>query len=173
MNMVIAENEYEGSDLSDILAFDWENIAETVAQAVLQAEKCPYEAEVNLLLIDDERMHEINLQERGVDRTTDVLSFPAVQYDPPADFSICEKHYSDNFDPESGKLMLGDILISVPRVKAQAEEYNHSTKREFAFLIAHSMLHLIGYDHMVPDEEKVMFSKQEAILEKIHLTREA
>ncbi len=170
---VIAECEYEGSDFEDIFSFDWENTAEQVANAVLDAEDCPYEAEVNLLLMDDEEMHRINLSERGIDRSTDVLSFPAVQYDPPADFSICEENAMDNFDPDSGKLLLGDILISVPKVQAQAGEYGHSTRREFAFLVAHSMLHLLGYDHMVPEEEQVMFSKQEAILQTLGLTRDA
>ncbi len=169
---VEAELAYEGSDFADIFCFPWEETAEAVVNEVLAEEHCPYDAEVSLLLIDDEEMHRINLSEREIDRTTDVLSFPAVQYDPPSDFSICEEQYSDNFNPETGKLMLGDILISVPKVRAQAEEYGHSTKREFAFLIAHSMLHLLGYDHMVPEEETVMFAKQEQVLKALHIERD-
>ncbi len=169
---VEATQEYEGQDFDTIINFDYEMTAEAVANEVLDLEDCPYEATVNLLLIDDEQMHEINFAERNIDRTTDVLSFPAVQYDPPADFSICEEDISGNFDPDTGKLLLGDILISVPRVSAQAEEFGHSTRREFAFLVAHSMLHLLGYDHMVPDEESVMFEKQERVLTNLGITRD-
>ena len=77
----------------------------------------------------------------------------------------------DYFDPESGELCLGDIVISIDKVYEQAEEFGHSPKREYAFLIAHSMLHLLGYDHMEPEEAKVMESKQENILAKVGITR--
>lgn len=170
--IIAAENEYEGGDLSEILSFDWIRTADDVAREVLREEKCPYECEADLLLIGSERMREINSETRGIDRATDVLSFPGFQYDPPASWKEAEESRSDNFDPETGKLMLGEIVISVPKVKEQAEEYGHSTRREFAFLVSHSMLHLIGYDHMVPEEEKVMFEKQEKVLEVLGITRD-
>lgn len=170
--IISAENEYTGSDFSEIFCFDWEKTADAVAEEVLREEACPYDCEADLLLIDAERMREINRDTRGIDRATDVLSFPCCQYTPPAAWQEAENAPSDNFDPETGKLMLGEIVISVPKVFEQAESYGHSTRREFAFLVAHSMLHLIGYDHMTPEEEAVMFKKQEQVLLHLGITRD-
>ena len=113
----------------------------------------------------------MNREHRGIDRPTDVLSFPNVDYETPADFSGIEDSIEDYFDPESGELCLGDIVISVDKVLEQAKEYGHSPKREYAFLIAHSMLHLLGYDHMEPEEAAVMEHKQEEILNRLGITR--
>ena len=85
---------------------------------------------------------------------------------------ISEDREADYFDPDTGELILGDIIISVDRVKEQAESYGHSQKREFAFLVAHSMLHLCGYDHMEEDEAKVMEAKQEQVLASLGITRD-
>ena len=93
-----------------------------------------------------------------------------LEYETPGDFSGFED-MPDYFDPESGELLLGDIVISLDRVKAQAEEYGHSVRREYAFLIAHSMLHLFGFDHMEEDERTVMEQKQRDIMEKIQIMR--
>lgn len=101
-----------------------------------------------IIFIDDERMHEMNLTYRGIDRTTDVLSFAL------NDGEIIEEEIN----------VLGDIFISIPKMKAQAIEYGHSEKRELSFLAIHGLLHLLGYDHMKPEDEKVMFSKQEEVL---------
>ena len=141
--------------------FDVEEIVEQVAEAVLDAEECPYETQVNVLLTDNEGIHEFNREHRGIDRETDVLSFPNVDFETEGDFDIDEEREADYFDPDTGELILGDIIISVDKVKEQAESYGHSTKREFAFLVAHSMLHLCGYDHMEEEEAKVMEAKQE------------
>lgn len=170
--IVLAENEYEGQDLDSILSFDWEETAEEVARQVLKDEGCPYQAEVNLLLIGSDRMREINRSERDVDRTTDVLSFPCVNYHVPAAWEDAEASISDNFDPETGRLMLGDILINVKKVEEQADQYGHSTRREFAFLVAHSLFHLLGYDHMAAEEETVMFRKQDRVLRELGITRD-
>ena len=151
--------------------FDIREIAELVVNAVLEHEKCPYEAEISLLLTHNDEIHEMNLEHRGIDRATDVLSFPMLDFDHPGDFSIIDEETADVFDPESGELMLGDIVISVDKVLEQAQEYGHSPKREYAFLIAHSMLHLCGYDHMDDEERKVMEEKQRAIMEKINILR--
>ena len=96
-----------------------------------------------------------------------------MDYGQPADFSGVEEMEASYFDPDSGELILGDIIISVDRVKEQAISYGHSEKREFAFLIAHSMLHLCGYDHMEEAEAKIMEAKQEEVLQKLHITRDA
>lgn len=151
--------------------FDIREVAELVVDAVLEHEKCLYEAEISLLLTHNDEIHEMNLEHRGIDRATDVLSFPMLEFDHPGDFSIIDEETADVFDPESGELMLGDIVISVDKVLEQAQEYGHSPKREYAFLIAHSMLHLCGYDHMDDEERKVMEEKQRAIMEKINILR--
>ncbi|KAA8502544.1 rRNA maturation RNase YbeY [Mediterraneibacter catenae] len=160
--------ETEGKEEFD---FDIREIAELVVNAVLEHEKCPYETEISLLLTHNDEIHEMNLEHRGIDRATDVLSFPMLDFDHPGDFSIIDEETADVFDPESGELMLGDIVISVDKVLEQAQEYGHSPKREYAFLIAHSMLHLCGYDHMDDEERKVMEEKQRAIMEKINILR--
>ncbi len=153
--------------------FDPEALACQVAEQVLDMEQCPYEAEVELILTDPETIRRMNREFRGIDRETDVLSFPMVEYPQPASFDFLETEAGDGcFHPDSGELLLGDIVISVERAKAQAEEYGHSLKREYAFLVAHSMLHLLGYDHMTPDEAAVMEQKQEAALQALGITRE-
>ena len=151
--------------------FDVKEIAEMVVDAALGHIGCPYEAEISLLITHDEEIHEMNREHRGIDRATDVLSFPMLEFDIPGNFSGIDEEMSDVFNPETGELMLGDIVISADKVMAQAEEYGHSPKREYAFLIAHSMLHLCGYDHMEDDERTEMEQKQRMILEKINILR--
>ena len=123
-------------------------IAEEVVEGALDYIGCPYEAEVNLLLTMNEQIHEMNLEFREIDRPTDVLSFPMLDYEEACNFYFLED-CAEAFDPESGELVLGDIVISKEKVLAQAEEYGHSPRREYAFLIAHSVLHLCGYDHKI------------------------
>ena len=148
------------------LGIDYEKTAFQVAEQILTEEECPYEAEVSLLLTSDEEIHRLNLEYRGIDRPTDVLSFPMIEYDTPSDFSRVEEEFCDCFNPESGELMLGDIILSVDKVEEQALAYGHSTERELAFLVAHSMLHLCGYDHMEEEERLIMEKKQEEILQE-------
>ena len=160
------EDEY-GLDLG----FDYEKTATEVINQVLEEEGCPYEAQVNLLLTSDPEIHRMNMEYREVDRPTDVLSFPMLSYENAGDFSKLEDDYDDNFNPDTGEIMLGDIVISVDKVLEQAESYGHTTKREYAFLIVHSMLHLFGYDHMTPEEAAVMEAKQKQILDEMNITR--
>ncbi len=162
---IYLENE-EGPELD----LDYMEIANLVTEGVLDYENCPYESQVELLLTNNAEIQRINNEFRGIDRPTDVLSFPMIEYDSPADFSTVEEDDS-NFDPETGELILGNIVISKEKVIAQAEEYGHSVKREFAFLIAHSMLHLLGYDHMEDEERLVMEEKQRNILDNLGITR--
>ena len=152
------------------LPFDVKETAELMIETVLEHEGCPYEAQVELLLTTDEEIHMMNREHRGIDRPTDVLSFPMLDVRTPGDLSGVEE-MPDAFDPESGELMLGDIVISKDKVIAQAEEYGHSLKREYAFLIAHSMLHLLGYDHMEDDERLLMEQRQREIMEKAKIPR--
>ena len=152
------------------LALNYLELAEEVAEAVLDYENCPYESQVELLLTDNEEIRRINQEFLEIDRPTDVLSFPMVDFGSPAEYDFLEEDDS-LFDPETGELMLGNIVISKEKVISQAEEYGHSVKREYAFLIAHSMLHLLGYDHMEEEERTVMERKQREILKKLKIER--
>ena len=114
----------------------------------------------------------MNREYRGIDRPTDVLSFPSLTYERAGNFDFLEREEEIyNFHPDSGELMLGDIVVSKDKVIEQAQNYGHSEKREYAFLIAHSMLHLMGYDHMTEQEANVMERKQAEILEDLGISR--
>lgn len=152
------------------LSLPCEELARTVIEAALDDVGCPYEAEVNLLLTMNEQIHEMNLEFRGIDRATDVLSFPMVDYEQPGEFDFLEEA-DEYFHPETGELLLGDIVISKENVIEQAEEFGHSIEREFAFLIAHSVLHLTGYDHIEEEERLVMEDRQRQILSKLNILR--
>lgn len=152
--------------------FDEKEILSRVMEAALDAENCPYEAAVNLLVTDGAGIREYNKNYRDTDAETDVLSFPNLDFERPGDFSAAETCEADCFDPDSGELILGDIVINGERVKSQAEEYGHSQLREFAFLLAHSLFHLCGYDHMEKAQADVMEEKQEALLSGLGITRE-
>lgn len=151
--------------------FDCEALAKDVITFTIDHEEFPYEAEVNLTLVDNEEIHTINREYRNIDRPTDVLSFPMLSYEAAGDFSKLEDNYDDNFNPDTGEILLGDIVISVDKVAEQADSYGHSQKREYAFLIVHSILHLFGYDHMTPEEAAVMEAKQNQILDEMNITR--
>lgn len=165
MNVYI-ENEYHCTP--DI---NYEDIIISVVKEAIDFVKCPYECEVNITLVDNDSIQKINREQRNLDRPTDVLSFPMIEYTVPADFSGIEDDIS-LFHPDTGELMLGDIVISYDKVLSQAAEYNHSVKRELAFLTAHSMLHLFGFDHMADDERTDMEEKQDIILKNLGITRE-
>ena len=139
--------------------------------AVLRMENFQGPAEVSVTFVDNAGIKELNAQYRDKDIETDVLSFPMIEYEEPGDFSVIDEESAEAFNPESGELMLGDIVISKEKVLSQAEEYGHLPKREYAFLIAHSMLHLFGYDHMVDEERVVMEAKQKEIMEKVGIFR--
>lgn len=147
-----------------ILELPYEDIVEEIIPAVLDYEKCPYEAEVNVLFTDNDAIQEINRDYRQMDAPTDVLSFPMIDFEKESDFSHVEENVEDFFNPETGELILGDIVVSVEKIVEQAEKYGHSQRRELAFLIAHSMLHLCGYDHMKEEERELMEQKQREIL---------
>lgn len=151
---------------------DFQKIINDVVNAALDFEDCPYEVELNVILTSNEEIAIINRDYRDIFKPTDVLSFPMVDYVAPGDFTQLDSYEEeDYFNPETGELMLGDIIISMDRVVEQAEKYGHSRERELGFLVAHSMLHLFGYDHMEPEETEVMEVKQSNILKLIGLTR--
>ena len=163
---------YLENETDNTFDFDTEEIAKKVIEKVLEVEKCPFNTELNLLITDNEGIREYNASMRDIDKPTDVLSFPGLFFEEPSVFFIPEEETADYTNPENGLIILGDIIISVDKVLSQAEEYGHSNKREFAFLVAHSMYHLCGYDHMTPDEAAVMEKKQEEILQLLQITRD-
>lgn len=137
-----------------------------VIRTALAAEGVDFPCEVDVLLTNDAHIHELNREQRGIDRPTDVLSFPAFDLQPgtlpePADA-----------DPGSGLVPLGDMVVSLERAAAQAKEYGHSNRRELAYLTVHSVLHLLGYDHLDEGPQKAqMRAKEEEILEKLDVIR--
>lgn len=155
--------DYETDKVLDIPC---EKIINDIIPVSLDHEKCPYEAEVNVILTDNEAIREINLEQRQIDAPTDVLSFPMISYERESDFSHVEDCVEDYFNPDTGELLLGDIVISVEKVIEQAEKYGHSQERELAFLVAHSMLHLCGYDHIDEEERERMETRQREILDE-------
>ena len=159
------------SETGDTLDFDYESMLTSVIEATAEEEHCPYEFEVNVTFTDNEGIRQINREFRELDMPTDVLSFPMVSYERPGDFSGLEQDSASNFHPETGELLLGDIVISLERAREQAQEYGHSLQREICFLAAHSMLHLFGYDHMQDEEREVMEEKQRDILNMLNLKR--
>ena len=122
------------------------------------------------MITDNEEIKRVNAEFRSINAPTDVLSFPMIPFETPADYSVVEDQ-DEYFDLDTDELLLGDVMISVDRVFSQAEEYGHSTEREFSFLFAHSMLHLLGYDHMEPEEAAVMEAKQAQALKVLGINR--
>lgn len=148
-------------------------LAQSVVEHILKEEGCPFDCEVNLTMTDNDGIQAVNKEFRNIDKPTDVLSFPNCDFSSPGDFSRFEDAslYADCFNPENDLFLLGDIMISRDRMVAQAEEYGHGITREYAFLIAHSVLHLIGYDHMDENEALCMEEKQNQYLNDLGIQR--
>ena len=138
-----------------------EKLFNDVIEESLRYEEFDPQCEISLSIVNNEEIQEINKQYRDIDAPTDVLSFPLLTFE--------EGEQADV--NENDEIMLGDIIISIEKAISQAEEYGHGLKRELAFLTAHSMLHLMGYDHMEDDEREEMFEKQEAILNNLGIRR--
>ena len=138
-----------------------------VCEFTLGYEECNFDAQISITFTDDEDIRMINKEHRGIDSPTDVLSFPMLEFD--ADGNISE----DECEYDGDRIVLGDIVINMERAAKQAEEYGHSFLREVAFLTAHSMLHLLGYDHVDDEEgERLMIHKQNEILNSLGFKRE-
>jgi len=148
-----------------------EVLTKRLLETVCDELKCEYESECSLIITTKEDIKELNNEHRNVDAVTDVLSFPAIDFTKPCDYDIIDENDYSMFNPETGHLMLGDIVICADKVYSQAEEYGHSVKREFSFLIVHSILHLFGFDHMEDEERLLMELKQREILDLLKITR--
>ncbi len=152
---VLFENSISEEEVQS-LDFDLEQLIKDVVLQSLQYENFTTNVEVSISIVNNEEIQELNKNYRNKDYATDVLSFPLLS----------------NFDVNDDNIIaLGDIVISLEKAKEQAEEYGHTVKREVGFLTAHSMLHLLGYDHMEEEEAKIMFAKQEEILNQLNLKR--
>ncbi len=163
------ENETE-YDISN----DDKKLFETVIMETAKSEHFDFDFEVNLLFTDNTGIQYYNREFRKIDKETDVLSFPNLNFLHPADYS-CLEDVNSRFqyvDPETSVVAIGDIIISYEKALEQAFQYGHSKKREICFLIVHSMLHLLGYDHLEPTEMKIMEEKQEKILFDLHITKD-
>lgn len=157
-----------------VFPFDARREASRVLHKALKIHNCPFETEISLVIVSKDVIQETNKEYRGIDKVTDVLSFPGVYFKTPDDFDALYEDGADisYFDQESGNLMLGDIMICADKICEQAQEYQHSLLREYAFLICHSVLHLLGYDHITAEERKVMEEKQSEIMNALGIQRD-
>lgn len=159
VKLIISDNECNWQEIGINSFFLYDKIRKCCA-ASLDEEKITDKAEVSLTIVNNEAIKELNLQHRQKDSVTDVLSFPMSDG---KEFDV---------DPQTNRIMLGDIVISAERALEQAKEYGHSFEREMCFLATHSMFHLLGYDHEISrEEEKIMFDKQEKVLKKLGINR--
>ena len=158
---IIFENNQDKIEVHDGLC----DLIERVAETVLEQEEFSQECEISVLFVDDEEIRTYNHEHRGIDKSTDVLSFPMLEYDEDGEIISEDIGFGD-------VLMLGDIVLSLEHAKAQSEEYGHSFEREVGFLTAHSMLHLLGYDHEEDEESRLtMREKEEKALSALGLVR--
>lgn len=158
---IMIESELEGTE-------EYENLLRRVIPAALEAQGIPFACEVDVLLTDDEGIQQINLEQRQVDRPTDVLSFPMFELTAGVTPTAAEVET----DPDTGQVALGDMVLSVERLEAQAAEFGHSVQRECAYLAVHSVLHLLGYDHMDDGAMQLqMRAREEAILSGLGIER--
>ncbi|MBQ8298769.1 MAG: rRNA maturation RNase YbeY [Clostridia bacterium] len=150
----------------DIEKIDEENLIRTVVDTVLREENVIKKLDVYITLTNNENIQKINAEHRNIDKPTDVLSFPMFERE-----EIPNLKMAEDDSKEQEEMMLGDIIVSVEKVREQAEEYGHSFKRELAYLVTHGMLHLLGYDHMIDEEKVVMRKREEEILEILDIKR--
>lgn len=166
--MIYVDNRQEKIKVTDEFVEKLEN----VINFALKEEEVFVDCEISMLFVDNEEIREINNETRGIDRATDVLSFPMLDYQ---DKKVFKEVYKDkNFDitfMDGEELVLGDIVLSLERALEQSKEYNHSFEREACYLVVHSVLHLLGYDHMEEDDKRIMRKREEEILGKLDITR--
>ncbi|AKN33653.1 heat-shock protein [Clostridium carboxidivorans P7] len=166
--MIFIDNRQNKIEISDEIE---KNIVSIIEYA-LQEEKVNIPCEVSVIFVDNEKIKEINKENRNIDKVTDVLSFPMLDYEKGKVFKDTYKDFNfSHVDLDEGSLVLGDIVLSLEKAKEQSLEFNHSFIREVVYLTIHSVLHLLGYDHMEEDEKSIMRKREEQILEKFHLTR--
>lgn len=167
--MIYVDNRQEKLEVTE----EFVNKLNSVMEFALKEEEVNIKYEVSLLFVDNEEIRGINKDTRGIDRETDVLSFPMLEYEEKKVFKEIYKDFKfspADFDGE--ELVLGDIVLSLEKALEQSQEFNHSYEREASYLVVHSVLHLLGYDHIKEDEKIVMRSREEEILNKLNITRD-
>lgn len=165
--MIEFDNRQDKLEFTDI----YRQLIKSCIEEVLDYEKFNKASEISVVITDNEGIRKINREYRNIDKETDVLSFPMLEYE--------EGYYKEgkidvdfeDINPETGNVVLGDIVISLEKAKSQAEEFGHSIQREIAFLTVHSMLHLLGYDHERDEDRVIMREKEEEILNRLGLIR--
>lgn len=166
--MINIENEQNLVEMDEELV---KAITDTISYT-LNDQEVSHEGEVSVLLVDNETIRDINRDNRGIDKETDVLSFPMIEYDEGKTYKDLYRNHRfgvEYFDGEA--LVLGDIVVSMEKAVEQAEEYGHSVKREVCYLVVHSVLHLLGYDHMNEEDKTRMRAEEEKILNVLDITR--
>lgn len=163
------ENECDGAFPS--LSFDMEKQLRRLVEHVTAYVRCPYETEVSVTIVSKTKIHHMNREFRQVDKATDVLSFPMMEYEKPGDFASSAFMDSIVISPETEELVLGDIVLCADIIVEQAQSYGHSILREFSFLVVHSLLHLFGYDHIEEEERLEMEAVQRKIMEQLDISR--
>ena len=148
------------------------NLINEVCNLALTEEEVNVPYQISLLFVDNNEIREINKDTRGIDKVTDVLSFPMLDYSEDKVFKDIYKNKKfDKIYLDGDELVLGDMVLSLERAKEQSIEYNHSFEREVCYLVVHSILHLLGYDHQEKKEEERMIALQNQILNELHITR--
>ena len=166
--MIYTDNRQEKIEVTEELVKELEHTIEFA----LKEEEVNIPFEISLLFVDNDEIREINNETRNIDKETDVLSFPMLDYPKDRVFKDVYKNYEfDETYMDGEELVLGDIVLSLEKALEQSNEYNHSFKREASYLVVHSVLHLLGYDHMEEDEKKVMRKREEEILGELDIKR--
>ncbi len=160
----------EIEDTENRLTSEEHTLIAEVVQALLQKEQFGYSCYVSVSVANEGEIRELNREHRGVDRATDVLSFPALTFDEA--YRLAQEITVADTDPETGAVYLGDMVLCNEVLEQQAEEYGHSKKRELSYLVTHSMYHLLGYDHETEDMKREMRTKEEALLSELKISRE-
>ncbi|MDQ2085982.1 rRNA maturation RNase YbeY [Herbivorax sp. ANBcel31] len=159
---VYIENLQDRVELNDKIV----NLMNDAVKNIIGSENFDYPYDVDIMIVDDEKIRQMNLEYRNIDKVTDVLSFPIVDMHEGTIKSSC-----GDFDKDEGVIILGDIVISIEKTVAQSLDYGHSFERELIFLLTHGVYHLLGYDHDTVEREKKMFEKQDKVLNKMGLER--
>jgi len=167
--MILTDNRQNKIEVDDEL----DNVVKSVVEYTLREEQVNVDCEISIIFVDNNEIRTLNKEFRDIDRETDVLSFPMLDY--PKD-SVYKEVYKDySFDAsylDEGRLVLGDMALSLEKAKEQSKEYGHSFLREVCYLTVHSILHLLGYDHMEEQEKMIMRNREEEILAAFNITRD-
>ena len=158
-------------DMNELMNQEMAEFAARTAERAVALLALPAAVDICLNIVTPEEIRELNAEQREIDSVTDVLSFPMLFFESPMEKAAFSQADVSALNPETGNIFLGDIILCFAKAKEQAAEYGHSLEREVAFLIVHSLLHLVGYDHMTAEQEAEMFGRQEKMLKEMNINR--